>query len=72
MVDTGRFEVHVHDGDIPYYLGILDDTVQMGVNEDGEPRGLLETDSEEVREWAENRYESYKQEAEPLSQSISA
>ena len=67
MVDTGRFEVHVHGGGMLYYIGILDDTVQMGVDEDGEPRGLLETDSEEVREWAENKYDSYKQEAEVLS-----
>ena len=41
--------------------------MQVGVDEDGEPRGLLETDSEEVREWAENKYDSYKQEAEALS-----
>jgi hypothetical protein len=67
MVDTGRFEVYVCGSGIPYYLGIFDRTVQIGVNENGEPRGLLETDSEEVREWAERKYDSCKQEAEVLS-----
>jgi hypothetical protein len=28
---------------------------------------MLETDSEEVREWAEEKYESYKQRSEPVS-----
>jgi predicted transcriptional regulator len=67
MVDTGRFEVYVCGSGIPYYLGIFGRTVQIGVDENGEPRGLLETDSEEVREWAERKYDSCKQEAEVLS-----
>lgn len=64
---TGRHEISVYDGNIPYYLGILDDIVQIGAEDaQGVPRALLETDSEDVREWAERKYAEYKQEARPL------
>lgn len=66
MVATGRFGVYVYDASIPYFLSILDDTVQMGVTDDGRPQALLETDSGEVREWAEEKYEWYEQRAEKI------
>ncbi len=66
MVDTGRFEVRVYDGDIPYYLGLLDETVQIGVDEDGEPRAMVETENEAVADWAASIFEEYKRHSEPL------
>lgn len=63
MVGTGRFEVRVYDGDIPYYLGLLDGTVQIGVDEDGEPRGLLESDAAELGAWAAEKYEDYRRQS---------
>ena len=66
MVATGRFDIRVYDGDIPYYLGVLDDTVQIGVSEDGEPRAILETESEAVADWAAGVYAEYKDESKPL------
>ena len=51
VVGTDRFSVSVFRGDIPYYLDVLDDTVQIGVEgSDGIPRALVETDSAPVRE----------------------
>ena len=38
----------------------------MGVDEDGEPRALLETADSDMRSWSEKRFEEYKQEAEPV------
>lgn len=64
LVPTGRFTVSVYKDEIPYFVGILDDTVQIGVDENGEPRALLETDSPEIRDWAENVYTDYEQQAE--------
>lgn len=64
-VDTGRFEVLVTDETIPFYLGLLDDRVQVGVDEDGDPRALLESTNEEVRAWAERTYEELKDGARP-------
>jgi predicted transcriptional regulator len=64
--DTDRFEARVYDGEMPYYLGVLDGTVQIGVDEDGEPRALLETDGEAVVNWAADIYERYRRHSEPL------
>lgn len=36
MVETGRLSACVYDGALPYYLGVVNDTVQIGVeDEDG-------------------------------------
>ena len=67
MVDSGRFDLYVYDAEVPYYLGLLDNSVQIGVDEEGEPRAMLENDSHEMQEWAENEYESYKQRAERIT-----
>lgn len=67
MLETGRFDIHVYDGDIPYFLGVFDrETVQIGVDEDDEPRALLETDADAVRSWAEQTFTDYKKRATPL------
>lgn len=66
MAATGRYELYQFDGDIPYFVGLLDDTVQIGVDEAGEPRALVETDNADVRSWAEATFEEYKQQAEPV------
>lgn len=66
MAATGRYELHQYDGDIPYFVGLLDDTVQIGVDEAGEPRALVETDNAEVQDWATATFEEYKQQAAPI------
>lgn len=66
MLDSGRFDVYVFDGDIPYSLGIFDETIQLGATEEGEPRAVVETSSADVRAWAERRYEEYRRVARPL------
>lgn len=67
MESTGRIEVRVVDDSIPYYVGLLDGTVQIGVEDDnGLPRALLETDSDEARKWAERTYERYRRASESL------
>lgn len=66
MAVTGRYELYQYDGDVPYFVGLLDETVQIGVDEAGEPRALVETDNAEVQDWAEATFEEYKQEANRL------
>ena len=63
---TGRFEVSVHEGSIPYGLNIVDETVQIVVADDGQPRALLESDADAVHEWADRTFQEYKRESEPL------
>lgn len=64
MRESEGFEMAVYDGEIPYFLGIYDDVVQIGVEDaEGIPQALLESDSEAVREWAEETYASYRSES---------
>lgn len=51
--ESDRVRYRVYDGEIPFFLGLLDDTVQIGVTEGEEPRALLESEDSEVRTWAE-------------------
>lgn len=62
-----RCRLFVHDGTIPYTIAVFDDdTVQFVVDDDGEPRCLLETDDENVCEWATNEFDTYKQRSDRL------
>lgn len=61
-----QYRVFVYDGSIPCYIGVLDDLVQIGVDDDGEPRAILESPSDNVRDWAEQKYTEYKQQAKQL------
>jgi predicted transcriptional regulator len=63
MVATGRFEYFEYPNELPYALAIINDTVQIVVSEGDEPRALLETDNDEVRDWAEAKYDEYKQQS---------
>ena len=67
MINSGRLNYFVYEGDLPYSLVMIDGTIQIIVADGDEPRAMLETDSEEVREWAEEKYESYKQRSETVS-----
>ncbi|WP_331236562.1 helix-turn-helix transcriptional regulator [Natronorarus salvus] len=64
-IESGNLTIRVHD-DLPTYgLALFDDRVGIsGYDPDsGSVRVLIDTDSREVREWAETTYESYREEA---------
>ncbi|WP_226480974.1 helix-turn-helix transcriptional regulator [Natrinema amylolyticum] len=68
MLETGRLEISVYDGSVPYFIGVFDDNVvQIGVGEYREPRAMVETDRREVLTWADERLAEYKRGAERLS-----
>lgn len=66
---AGALDVYVTEEPIPFYLGLLDGTVQIGVDDDGHPRGLLESRDQHVREWATRRFERFRRDAVPLETS---
>jgi predicted transcriptional regulator len=66
MVETGRFEYFRYDGDFPYALAVIDDLVQIVVADGDQPCTMVESDAAPVREWAEEKYESYKRQSEPI------
>lgn len=59
-------DIYRYEGNVPYYLGLLDDGVEIGVDDDGQPAALLETEAPAVYEWAERTYEAYRADAKPL------
>jgi len=64
LIETEHVDIHVSERRIPCYIGIIDGSVQIGANnEKGIPHALLETDSQEAREWAERLYEEFRAEA---------
>ena len=67
LAATGRFHIFEYDGTFPYAVSLFDDeTVQILVDEDEEPRAMVETDHEGVRAWATRKIEQYKQQSEQL------
>lgn len=68
MVASGTCDYYRYDGDVEFYLGVLDDVVQIGVHNDaGMPQALLESEANSLRTWAIERFESYRQESEPIA-----
>lgn len=68
MVDTERFRVFVYEGDMPYFLGLFDrDLVQVGVDDEGTPKAMLEATAEPVVDWAEDVYTEYRVQSEELT-----
>lgn len=69
-LDTGNFEVYVHDG-VPFELFIFEDSMGMAAHdENGIPRAFVETDSPDAIEWAHSLYRTYEQNAEYVNDVI--
>lgn len=61
QLETGQLTVLVVDEPLPFYLGLGDGAVQIGVEDDeGFPRALIETDSQPVVAWGDDVYETYR------------
>lgn len=59
--------VSVSDREIPFFLGVFDDEfVQIGVDEEKEPRALLETDDDAALSWARETLDAYERAVTPL------
>jgi predicted transcriptional regulator len=64
---TDRFRVGLYDGDLPYGLAVIDDTVVLKAFDDDDiPRVLVRTDERAARRWALHLYHRYRRDAEPL------
>lgn len=61
---SGGLTLRVFEGDLPFYLGIGDATVHIGVeDDDGIPRALLESTADALYRWAEEVFEEYREQA---------
>ena len=66
MAETGRFVLYQYDDPVPCFVGLLDGTVQVGVDDDGEPKALVEGESAALREWAETTFAEFRRKATPV------
>ncbi|QLG47969.1 helix-turn-helix transcriptional regulator [Natrinema halophilum] len=68
IADYDTVSVSVVDTQIPFFLGIIDDSVQIGVHDDsGLPTALLESSDPVVREWAVDRFETLASRSAPVT-----
>jgi len=64
IIDTGMEETRVYEGEFPVGLTMFDDRVLMySLDETGVMNAILETDDEELYDWAEEYYTEYRKEA---------
>lgn len=60
LMDADGFALHRTDADVPFYVGVIDDTVQVGADENGEPGALVESSDPAVRDWAREKIDSLR------------
>ncbi|OLZ40654.1 hypothetical protein A6E15_06450 [Natrinema saccharevitans] len=64
ILDEPSVSVGIVDESVPFYLGVVDRTVQFGVHDDsGLPTALLESTDDRVRERALERFDALKRDA---------
>lgn len=67
IADNDGLSVSIIPEEITYYLGIVDETVQIGVHdESGVPAALLESADDRVRAWATDRFDALAQRSTPM------
>ncbi|MDY7080853.1 MAG: MarR family transcriptional regulator [Halobacteria archaeon] len=66
-LETGNLEIWIYDNEVPYQIGIFDDRLCLGAeDEDGRPTAMLETEDEDALSWARETFERYKRDEEKL------
>jgi phage gp36-like protein len=66
MAETGRFSLYQYNDSIPYLVGLVDGTVQIGVDDDGDPQALVEGSDADLREWAADVFAGFERTATPV------
>lgn len=68
-IEDGQLTLLVADSVPEFHVGLADDEkVQIGVEDDaGLPRALVETTDSAVRDWAEQLYDEYRSQADPVT-----
>ncbi len=68
VVTSGTASINVYDGEIPVAVTIADDVVNILARDGrGVVQASVDTDHEDVREWAQRRFEHYRVQSTPLT-----
>jgi predicted transcriptional regulator len=58
---TGNFDMWVHEEPVPHQIGVMDERLCLGAEDDDRmPVAVLETDNEEAVRWAKRVFGRYK------------
>lgn len=67
LIESDSVSLFVYGGEIEYFLGIYDDLVHIGVEDErGLPQALLESEADVVMDWAEDSYAEHREAFSPL------
>lgn len=69
VLEADHCEVYVSEKEIPFYLGLTELPVQLGVaNDDGLYHAIVETRDDQTRDWAEEMYQKHIKQATPIEE----
>lgn len=67
LLAADRFDLYAYPDGVPFYLGIFDDELQLGIeNGDGVLKALVQSTSATVREWGAKVFTDYRARSTPL------
>lgn len=66
-IELGKLTVYRYDGPARYLLGSFDETIGLvPIDETGVPIGLLQTENQAVREWIDQQFTEFQEEADEI------
>lgn len=65
---SDQTDIYLAATEIPFLLCIADDTVAIGVTKEKKPHALVVSTNADVKQWAEQTYEAYQEQAQPVQQ----
>jgi len=69
-LSAGTLRLWVHDEPVPYQIGVMDDRLCLGAEDENRmPVAMLETENESAVEWAQREFKRYRERAERLAAS---
>lgn len=67
LVEAEQMTVMVANGDVPAFLGRMDDHAAIGVSVDGSPHAVVDDTSPELREWVDEQFARFRADAIPVT-----
>lgn len=66
LLNSEKVTSSVYPGEVPCFLGVIDDVAALGVIVDGKPEALVEGESPRFREWVVDHLDAFRAESMPL------
>lgn len=63
-------EQYVYSGEFPFFVGVMDETALLGSTVGGDPYAVVESEREELREWAERKIDEFRHQSTPIDRFV--